>query len=122
MHGGSALFAQQKRESPVDLRYPYIAQDEVTIKLAPGLSIENAPSDAKIPFQQFAIYGLSNKQTTDTYTQVREVIVGNAFYKTEEYPQLRDFFQKTSAQDQQQVVLRRAAAVTAVASPAGARH
>ena len=112
------LFAQQKRESPVDLRYPYIAQEEVTIKVAPGLSIENAPSDTKIPFQQFAIYGISNKQTTDTYTQVREVIVGNIFYKAQEYPQLRDFFQKTSAQDQQQVVLRRAAAVTAVASPA----
>lgn len=110
------LFAQQKRESPVDLRYPYFSQEQVTIRMAPGLSIESAPSDAKIPFQQFAIYGTSNKHTTDTYTQVRDLAVGNVFYKSDEYSQLRDFFQKTGAQDQQQVVLQRTAMATAVSA------
>ena len=114
------LFAQQKRESPVDLRYPYISQEQVTVKLAPGLSIDSLPSDTKIPFQQFAVYGTSNKHTNDTYTALREMVVGNIFYKTEEYPQLRDFFQKTGAQDQQQVVLQRSPVATAMATPAGA--
>lgn len=114
------LFGQQKRESPVDLRYPYISQEQVTIKLAPGLSIESVPGDAKIPFQQFAVYGSNSRHTTDAYTQLREIVVGNIFYKANEYAQLRDFFQKTGAQDQQQVVLQRSPVVTAVASPAGA--
>lgn len=113
------LFAQQKRESPVDLRYPYVSQEQVTIKMAPGLSIESMPSDVKIPLLQFAVYGTSNKHSTDTYTQVRELVLGNIYYKTEEYPQLRDFFQKAGAQDQQQVVLQRTAIAAASVNPAG---
>lgn len=115
------LFAQQKRESPIDLEYPYISQEQVTIKLAPGISMENMPSDAKIPLQQFAIFGTSNKHAGDAYTHLRELVMGNIFYKTEEYAQLRDFFQKAGAEDQQQVVLQRTAnATAAAASPAGA--
>lgn len=115
------LFAQQKRESMVDLMYPYVAQDRVTIKLPPGMSIESTPTDTKLPLQQFALYQIVNQHNGDTFAQVRQITVGNIFYKVEEYPQLRDFFQKASAQDQQQVVLQRMAAAAMPASaPAGA--
>lgn len=114
------LFAQQKRESVIDLHFPWVAQDQVTIKLAPGLSFESTPADSKIPFQQFALYQTINKHSTDTFAQVRQIAVGNVFYKTEEYPQVRDFFQKASAQDQQQIVLQRTAiAATAPSMLAG---
>jgi len=114
------LFAQQKRESPVDLRYPYVSQEQVTIKLPPALSIESVPSDAKIPLEKFAIFGTTNKHTNDTYLQVRDLVMGNIFYKTEEYSQLRDFYQKTGAQDQQQLVLQRTSLAATAETPAGA--
>jgi hypothetical protein len=36
-------------------------------------------------------------------------MLGNTVYLKDQYPQLRDFFQKTGAQDQQPVVLDRTA-------------
>jgi hypothetical protein len=33
----------------VDLLYPYVVADQVTIRLAPGLAIETVPSSVKTP-------------------------------------------------------------------------
>ncbi|MGA7523263.1 MAG: DUF3857 domain-containing protein [Acidobacteriaceae bacterium] len=112
------LFAETKRENPVDLHYSYVTRDEVSLTLAPGLTMESAPTNAKIIllktlgiFQE--VYGSKGSE----YQQVREMALGTPLYKAAEYSDLRDFFQKASAQDQQLLVLKRvpvtAAAVTA---------
>ena len=112
------LFAQEKRENAVDLLYPYVVSDQVTIRLAPGLAIETAPSSVKIPFGQFALYQAIYKNSDTTYTQVRQMALGTPIYKVEQYAQLRDFFQKSGAQDQAQVVLKRSATeASATAGP-----
>jgi hypothetical protein len=103
------LFPQQKRENAIDLLYPYVVNDQVKVKLAPGLAIESVPANAKIPFGQFALYQAIYKSDSATYTQVRQLAVGSPIYKAEAYPQLRDFFQKSGAQDQEQVILKRSA-------------
>jgi hypothetical protein len=46
--------------------------------------------------------------------------LGKTVYSKDEYPELRDFFQKASAQDQQQVVLDRAPASVGAAGGSGA--
>jgi hypothetical protein len=46
--------------------------------------------------------------------------LGKTVYAKDEYPTLRDFFQKTGAQDQQQVVLDRAPVTASGASGSGA--
>jgi hypothetical protein len=103
------LFPQQKRANAVDLLYPYVLNDQVKVKLAPGLAIESVPTNAKIPFGQSALYQAIYKNENASYVQVRQLAVGTPIYKPEDYPQLRDFFQKSGAQDQEQVILKRSA-------------
>jgi hypothetical protein len=102
------LFAAGKRENPVDLHYPYITQDKVDLALAPGLAIESLPKGASIPIPQMALYKADYSNAGSTYHQERVMAMGNTLYKAIDYPQLREFFQKTGAQDQEQVVLKRA--------------
>jgi hypothetical protein len=101
------MFPQQKRANAVDLLYPYVLNDQVTVKLEPGLAIESVPANLKIPFGQSALYQAIYKNENTSYVQVRQLAVGAPIYKPEDYPQLREFFQKGGAQDQEQVILKR---------------
>jgi hypothetical protein len=112
----SPIFATEKRESPVDLRYPYAVQDQITVTLAPGLKVQSLPPAADIPLAQFAEARLKFSMAGSTYSVDRVVVLGQPLFKVQEYAQLREFFQKANAQDQQQVVLERS---PVAAAPAG---
>ena len=114
------LFAETKRENPVDLRYPYQAQDQVTVTLDPGLAVESVPTNATVPLKNLAVFQEVYGSKGGEYQQLREMAVGTPLYKAAEYPDLRDFFQKASAQDQALLVLKRVpvAAATAAAGSA----
>ena len=58
----------------------------------------------------------------DRFEELRTLGVGNIFYKVDEYPQLRDFFQKIGAQDQTQIVLIAAPAPDRAASASSGNH
>lgn len=100
------LFSAEKRESPVDLHYPYLARDQVTLTLPPGLTADSVPSQAEIPLPQRAEYKVQYFSHDNQYVEARLLALGVSNYKIEEYPQLRKFFQSVGAQDQQQVVLK----------------
>jgi len=113
--GIKPLFAAEKRENPVDLHYPSATRDQVKIVLAPGLTVDTVPTDAQIPYPKNAQYIAKYVGSGSVYQQARLLAVGNTVYSKNDYPQLRDFFQKAGAQDQQQVVLQRGGA----AAPSG---
>jgi hypothetical protein len=56
------------------------------------------------------------------FQQARLMALGKTVYSKDEYPQLRDFFQKVNAQDQQQLVLDRAPAAASAAGGSGANE
>lgn len=112
------LFPAEQRENPIDLHFPFIARDEITLTLAPGLSVDSVPSNASIPYPQMADYQTAYGGKGTIYKQVRLLALANTIYKTTEYPQLRTFFQKIGAQDQQQLVLDRVAVAAGTAAPA----
>jgi len=105
--GVKPQFADETRQNPVDLHYPYAVRDQVKIALAPGLAVHGLPTDAQIPFPQCAEYIAKYGGSASEYQQARLLALGQTVYPKDKYPQLRDFFQKTGAQDQQQVVLQR---------------
>ena len=100
-------FAAEKREAPVDLHYPFVSEDTVTIKLPPGFAVQSVPTDSNIPYPQNAVFKVKYTASNGTYVEDRIEAVANPLYKTEEYVQLRDFYGKMNAQDQQQVVLEK---------------
>lgn len=113
------MFASEKRENPVDLRYPSEVQDVVTITLAPGLSVESLPKASTNVIPIGAEYKSAYGDSANSYKQVRLLAIANTLFATKEYPQLREFYQNAATQDQQQVVLQRTPATTA--TPASAK-
>lgn len=114
------LFPEEKRQNPVDLHYPYALRDQVKVALAPGLTVEGTPSNAQIPFPRNADYIAKYAASGSMYQQARLLALGNTVYSKDEYPQLRDFFQKAGAQDQQQLVLDRVPVPASAANGSGA--
>jgi hypothetical protein len=112
------IFASEKRENPVDLRYPSAVQDVVTLTMAPGLSVESLPKAITTVIPIGAEYKSQYGDTANSFKQVRLLAVANTLFATKEYPQLREFYQNAATQDQQQVVLQRAPAATAAQAPA----
>jgi hypothetical protein len=111
------VFSATKRENPIDLRYPYATEDRVNIKLAPSLALEGVPANIDVPMEKLADYSVKYKSDAASYSQDRVMVVGLYLYKKDQYPELRDFFQKAGAQDQQQLVLKRSATEASAVAP-----
>ncbi len=104
------LFVHDKRLQPVDLNFPYIVSDSVTVRLPPAFTVESTPKDAQIELPQNAVYGATFKQEQGTLHSERVFILGNIIFPVAEYPELKGFYQKVNAKDQEQVVLHPAQA------------
>jgi hypothetical protein len=58
------------------------------------------------PYRPWTLFGKNRALfPKDRFEEQRTLGVGNIFYKVDEYPQLRDFFQRIGAQDKTQMVL-----------------
>jgi hypothetical protein len=110
--GAKPLFAHEKRELPVDLHFPYASKDQVDIKLPGTFTAESIPKDAEIPWPKEGLLISKYSVNGDVYTQTRTVVVSNSIFMVDDYPGLRDFYQKMNAQDQQQIILKTVAAAT----------
>jgi hypothetical protein len=85
----------------------------VTITLPAGFTVQSVPQNADIPYPQSAEFKAKYTATGGTFEEDRVEAMGRAVYKTTDYPQLRDFYGKMNAQDQQQVVLEKQAVTAA---------
>jgi Domain of Unknown Function with PDB structure (DUF3857) len=99
------LFALDKRTMPIDLDYPYMLQDTVTINLPPGVGIESLPKDTEFTFAHNAYYQAKFSRAAASVKSARIFALGNAVYSSEEYPELKDFYQKVNGKDKEPAVL-----------------
>ncbi|MEO6964457.1 MAG: transglutaminase domain-containing protein [Acidobacteriaceae bacterium] len=115
--GNPPLFAKTHRTNPVDMSYPYKVTDDFRLTLPANMTVESLPKDGDIPFAPNADYLTKFVSTPHTYGYARLLRVATFLYKTNEYPPLRNFFQKVSASDQSQIALQMVpVAVSATAS------
>ncbi len=99
------LFVLDKRTMPIDLDYPYMLQDSVTINLPPELAVESLPKDTEFSYAHHAYYQAKFSRAGATVTSVRIFALGNVIYEAEEYPELKDFYQKVNGKDKEPAVL-----------------
>lgn len=98
-------FKHAERKFPVYFPYAFTEADRVNIKLPPGFTVESVPAN------QTAQIGFAGYQNTAQFagqqlvTQ-RVLQVNGIFFKVELYPQIKDFFGKVQAGDEQQAVLK----------------
>ncbi len=100
------LFALDKRTEPIDLKYPYALQDTLELKLPPALELEGLPKDAEFSDPNNTFYSAKFTQEPGLVKSLRVLAVGNVIYTAQEYPALKDFYQKVNAKDKEPAVLR----------------
>lgn len=110
--GSHNPFTSSSRLEPIDLRYPYTEEDEVTVHLPPGMQVDSVPEHARVDLPQMAVYVSVAKSSGQTITFNRSFIVANTLYAPNEYTKLKTFLDEVSTKDRAPAVLRPAAAAT----------
>lgn len=101
---------EDKRLEPVDVRYGDRVTDEITYHLPDGATVEGAPQDVNIPWPSHALLVTKSATQPGEITIAQTLSVAFTFLKADEYQDLRDFYQKVAAADQEQLVLHLAPA------------
>jgi len=81
--------------------------DKVTYLLPPGFDAESSPKSVNTPWQGRALLTIDFKSEPGEITVVRQFTRGFTLAKADDYPALRDFYQKVATADQQQLALTR---------------
>ena len=97
--------AESSRELPVDMRYPAQEQEQITYMLPTGFALAGTPQDANLKWEENAAYQLHTKVEGSSITDARILARGFTLLDAKDYGQLRDFYQKVVAADQQPLVL-----------------
>jgi hypothetical protein len=103
--GAHPFVEQEKRQESVDMQYGSIITDQITYHLPTGFTVEGAPQDAKIAWPEHAILIDKTVATPGQIAIARQLARAFTLAKPEEYQDLRGFYQKVAAADQQQLVL-----------------
>jgi hypothetical protein len=103
------VFSAAKRENPIYFWYPTREIDEVHLTLPSGLEVESLPPNDAVKLD-YALFKSSQKQESANRIVVRRdlVMAGVAFPVTV-YPELKAFYDKVRAGDDQQVVVKASA-------------
>ncbi len=97
---------EDKRMEPVDMHYGDRTTDEVTYHLPADMTVEGAPQDEKVSWAGHAMYVTQTQTTPGQIVVARLVARAFSEAKPEEYQDLRGFYQKVAAGDQQELVLQ----------------
>lgn len=97
-------FAHSQRKYPVYFPYPFTDNDVVTMKIPQGFTLESAPKpeDAKLPYARYQ--NVSNFDGLQLVTQ-RQLAFNAIYLPLDKYSELKSFFGKVQAGDEQQAVL-----------------
>ena len=97
--------ADKLRELPIDMRYPAQEQEQITYVLPAGYAMKENPQDANLRWEENAAYQLRTKVAGGSVTAARVLARGFTLLEAKDYEQVRDFYQKVVAADQQPMVL-----------------
>ena len=95
---------QPERQSMVDMHYGERVIDQIIYQFPDSLTVEGAPQATKIPFSEQAALDTKVVQVSGQITVARSLARAFTILKPEQYQDLRSFYQKVDANDQEQVV------------------
>ncbi len=96
---------QEKRLEAVDMHYPDRVTDQVNYDLPPGMTVEGAPADNKIMWTGHAVYLVKSLSSPGRLSIANSEARGFDMATPDQYQDLRGFYQKVAAADQEQLVL-----------------
>ena len=97
-------FAHAQRKYPLYFPYPFTENDTVSFQVPAGFTLESIPQkeDAQLPFARYQ--NVSNFDGVKFISQ-RQLAFNGIFFPVEKYSELKTFFGKVQAGDEQQAVL-----------------
>ncbi len=102
-------FPASERTNPIYFDYLFREIDEVHLTMPPELEVESLPPSEEVR-QDYAIYRATQKQEPgNTVVAVRDIAVGGLAFPTSVYKEVKGFFDKVKAGDDQPVVAKAAA-------------
>jgi hypothetical protein len=103
-----ARFAASQRTNPIYFYYPSREIDEIHLILPPGLEVENLPTDDAQKLT-YAIYKSEQKaEGPNGILAKRDLIMGGLAFPQSMYGEVKSFYDKVKAGDDQQAILKAA--------------
>ena len=98
-------FKHSDRKFPVYFPYAFVENDAISIKLPSGYTIEASPKnqEARLPY---AAYKEVNTAGAGQLVTGRQLLFNGIYFDLKQYAEVKDFFGKVQAGDEQQAVLR----------------
>ena len=104
--GGIPGFAnEERRESPLDLRFSEQVIDDVVYHLPANYAVQSAPQPAQLPWPGHAALVVKTAQSPGAINVKHIFARAFVLLEPKDYPALRDYYQKIAANDQQHIVL-----------------
>jgi len=95
----------EKRQTSVDMQYPTQVLEQMTYNLPEGFTAEGLPADHKEVWDKHSFYGTKAVSAPGKFTVARSLTTAFTTATPEEYSDLRSFYQKVAAYDEQQIVI-----------------
>ena len=102
-------FAQEKRKYPIFFPYAWSEDDDITLDVPDGYSVESLPRDVNYDVNVAGYKTHYDSSTPKSIHLTRSFEVRSLYFDADSYSPLRNFFSKVSAADQEQLVLRKSA-------------
>jgi len=103
--GGQPFVNQAQRKEPVDMHYPVQDIDQIVYHLPSGLTVEGAPRDSAVPWEEHGALVTKSKIEPGQVTIARSFTRSFTIARFYEYDDLRDFYLRVAAADRAQLVL-----------------
>ena len=101
-----ARFPANTRQNAVYFNYPWQEADEVRIKLPQGMTVESLPPNDMMKLE-YAIYQAQQKQEApDKIFSRRDLVMATSLLMPESYKEVKGFFDKVKADDDQPALVR----------------
>lgn len=97
-------FATSERRYPLYFPYTYEEIDKTGIHLPPGYSAETIPSGQDVKLRS-ARFITTRSLATGQLLLTRALVVNSIYFESEQYAEVRSFFHKLQAADEEQIVM-----------------
>ena len=100
-------FTHEKRDQAIYYPYPEFLQDATRFTYPAEFTLESAPAENKVGYKTEAVYATRSKQTGNSITVWRDLVIADIFFPLETYPDLRKFYTSFEQNDHTSIVFKR---------------
>jgi len=103
--GEKPMFSAAQRINPVYLYYPSRQIDDIQITLPPSMDVDSLPAPRKIQLD-YAMYTAEDKKQGNVIVTQRDLAMAGMAFPVAEYGNVKGFYEKVKAGDDDQVILK----------------